>query len=170
MVSQSEACTKSVYLSMEAMGASPRLVVDGQGRKILQNQRMNELWKIPPHIAADKDDSVQVEFVTKRTKNNLRIMLPFPGLNHVLRGNGEAALDSSVNRLQGEGRFAAKEPEIQNRANAKDGDSRPLSPRPNPQQTAPPIVGGGRGDGGEGRNGEARGIAPIGSGHPVRPF
>ena len=44
------------------------LVVDNQGRKILQNQRMSELWKIPPPIAEDKNDGVQIEFVTQRTK------------------------------------------------------------------------------------------------------
>ncbi len=45
------------------------LVVDSQGKKLLQNRRMNELWKIPPHIADDPDDSKQVEFVATRTKN-----------------------------------------------------------------------------------------------------
>ena len=45
------------------------LVVDNQGRKILQNQRMNELWKIPPHIAGDTDDAAQVQFVASQTKN-----------------------------------------------------------------------------------------------------
>ena len=45
------------------------LVVDDRGTKILQNQRMNDLWKIPPEIAGHTDDSVQVKFVTDRTKN-----------------------------------------------------------------------------------------------------
>ena len=45
------------------------LVVNDCGHKILQNQRMNDLWKIPAHISQDKDDSVQVEFVTNRTKH-----------------------------------------------------------------------------------------------------
>jgi PAS domain S-box-containing protein len=45
------------------------LVVDDKGKKILQNQRMNELWKIPPEIAGNKDASVQVKFVTDRTKS-----------------------------------------------------------------------------------------------------
>lgn len=39
------------------------LVVDSEGRKLLQNRRMNELWKIPPLIADDPDDSKQVQFV-----------------------------------------------------------------------------------------------------------
>jgi signal transduction histidine kinase/FixJ family two-component response regulator len=45
------------------------LVVDNQGRQILQNQRMNDLWKIPPDIAANDDDAAQLQFVTGRTKN-----------------------------------------------------------------------------------------------------
>jgi PAS domain S-box-containing protein len=45
------------------------LVVDPQGKKILQNQRMNELWKIPPQIAEDKDNAAQLQFVTGQAKN-----------------------------------------------------------------------------------------------------
>jgi PAS domain S-box-containing protein len=47
------------------------LVVDDHGHKILQNQRLNQLWKIPPLIAKNKDDAVQLEFVSKLTKNPL---------------------------------------------------------------------------------------------------
>lgn len=45
------------------------LVVDNRGKKVLQNRRMNELWKLPPHIVEDKDDAAQIVFVTNRTKN-----------------------------------------------------------------------------------------------------
>jgi signal transduction histidine kinase/ActR/RegA family two-component response regulator len=45
------------------------LVVDNNNRKILQNQRMNELWKIPPAIVADPDDAQQIAFVAGRTRN-----------------------------------------------------------------------------------------------------
>jgi PAS domain S-box-containing protein len=45
------------------------LVVDNQGKKILQNQRFNEIWEIPPHISQDPDDARQVEFVAPKTKN-----------------------------------------------------------------------------------------------------
>jgi PAS domain S-box-containing protein len=45
------------------------LVVDSQGRKVLQNDRMSEVWKIPPEIAQDKDDARQVRFVIGRVKN-----------------------------------------------------------------------------------------------------
>jgi PAS domain S-box-containing protein len=44
------------------------LVVDSEGRKLLQNRRMNELWEIPPHIADDPDDSKQIQFVMGRVK------------------------------------------------------------------------------------------------------
>jgi PAS domain S-box-containing protein len=49
------------------------LVVDDQGKKILQNQRMNELWKIPQHIAEDKDNAAQIQFVANQTKNPQQI-------------------------------------------------------------------------------------------------
>ena len=45
------------------------LVVNDQGKKILQNQRLNELWKIPLQVADDADDSAQVKFVAGRTKH-----------------------------------------------------------------------------------------------------
>ncbi len=45
------------------------LVVDNEGKKILQNQRMNGLWKIPPPLAEDKDDAAQIQFITSQTKN-----------------------------------------------------------------------------------------------------
>ncbi|OYY74075.1 MAG: hypothetical protein B7Y40_06570 [Gammaproteobacteria bacterium 28-57-27] len=39
------------------------LVVDSQGRKILQNKRMIELFKIPVEVAAAPDDGPQLQFV-----------------------------------------------------------------------------------------------------------
>jgi len=44
------------------------LVVDSAGKKLLQNRRLNELWKIPPHIADDTDDNPQLQFVLGRVK------------------------------------------------------------------------------------------------------
>ena len=57
------------------------LVVDNQGRKILQNRRMTELWKIPPHIAENKDDAPQIQFVAGRTKNSRQFMDKIAHLN-----------------------------------------------------------------------------------------
>jgi PAS domain S-box-containing protein len=45
------------------------LVVDAQGKNILQNQRTVELWKIPQHIADNNDDETQVQHVMGMTKN-----------------------------------------------------------------------------------------------------
>ena len=40
------------------------LVVDSQGKKILQNKRVHELWKTPPHFMNDEDDRRQLEWIT----------------------------------------------------------------------------------------------------------
>jgi PAS domain S-box-containing protein len=45
------------------------LVVDEQGRKILQTQRTNELWKIPPEMVENQNDAEQVKFVAESTRN-----------------------------------------------------------------------------------------------------
>jgi PAS domain S-box-containing protein len=45
------------------------LVVDNEGRKIIQNKRFTEIWKIPPEIADDPDDRRQIEFAKSRTKD-----------------------------------------------------------------------------------------------------
>jgi PAS domain-containing protein len=45
------------------------LVVDRQNKKILQNDRFNDLLKIPRHIAEDKDDEEQLRWVTDAVKN-----------------------------------------------------------------------------------------------------
>ena len=44
-------------------------VVDEQGKKLLQNQRMTDLWKIPRHIADEKDDAAQIQYITSRAIN-----------------------------------------------------------------------------------------------------
>ena len=44
------------------------LVVDNQGRKIIQNQRAIDLWKIPQDIVDNNDDEKQVQFVRNQTK------------------------------------------------------------------------------------------------------
>jgi two-component system sensor histidine kinase/response regulator len=45
------------------------LVVDREGRKILQNQRMIELWNIPQQAAEETDDGPQREWVTNQMKD-----------------------------------------------------------------------------------------------------
>ena len=45
------------------------LVVDPAGKKILQNQRLNDLFKIPASISSDSDDAPQFKFVTQSMKD-----------------------------------------------------------------------------------------------------
>ena len=45
------------------------LIVDNQGKKIIQNQRTVELWKIPQNIADNNDDEAQVQHVKSMTRN-----------------------------------------------------------------------------------------------------
>jgi len=50
------------------------LVVDAHGKKILQNRRLTELFKIPPPITEGKEDAAQIEFVTNQMKNPRQFM------------------------------------------------------------------------------------------------
>jgi PAS domain S-box-containing protein len=45
------------------------LIVDENGRKIIQNPRLNELWKIPRPVAENDDDRQTIEFVKNRTRD-----------------------------------------------------------------------------------------------------
>jgi two-component system cell cycle sensor histidine kinase/response regulator CckA len=45
------------------------LVVDSEGKKLLQNQRMIDLWKIPHDIADERDDNNRLQWVANRTKD-----------------------------------------------------------------------------------------------------
>ena len=45
------------------------LVVDNQGRKLLQNQQMTRLWKIPQEIADDPNEERQLAWVTTMVRN-----------------------------------------------------------------------------------------------------
>lgn len=50
------------------------LVVDAQKQKILMNERLASIWKIPDEVAAEKDDFRQVEYVANQTKNPSEFM------------------------------------------------------------------------------------------------
>lgn len=45
------------------------LIVDRRGRKLVQNRRLNELWKIPHAIAENSDSACQFNFFATQTTN-----------------------------------------------------------------------------------------------------
>lgn len=45
------------------------LIVDSAGNKVLQNQRMIDLWNLPPQVAGEVDDRKQLEWVTSQIKH-----------------------------------------------------------------------------------------------------
>jgi two-component system, cell cycle sensor histidine kinase and response regulator CckA len=61
---------KSAFLEAQVNSSLDGImVVNSEGKKILQNQRLNQLWKIPPGIASEVDDRKQVQFVLQKVKN-----------------------------------------------------------------------------------------------------
>jgi len=50
------------------------MVVDSEQRKIIQNQRVNDLWKIPPEIADDPDANKQLQWVMKMTRDPAKFL------------------------------------------------------------------------------------------------
>jgi len=57
------------------------LVVDEQGRKILQNQRATELLRIPPEIADGSDDAAQLNWVTEQAAQPEQFLARVQDLN-----------------------------------------------------------------------------------------
>jgi len=50
------------------------MVVDNQGKILLQNQRLSELWKIPPEIFGNKNDAAQLEYVARQAQDQEQFM------------------------------------------------------------------------------------------------
>ncbi len=44
------------------------LIVDGEGKRILVNQRLLDIWKVPQYIRDDEDDTPLLQYVTSITK------------------------------------------------------------------------------------------------------
>jgi PAS domain S-box-containing protein len=56
----------------EAIADSPLdgiVVVDCEGKVVHENSRLLELWDIPPAVANEQDDAIQVRYVAHRTKD-----------------------------------------------------------------------------------------------------
>ncbi|MFZ4597356.1 MAG: response regulator [Terrimicrobiaceae bacterium] len=67
---QEEMLWKTAFLEAQVNSSlDATIVVNEEGRKILQNQQVVDLFRIPPHIANDPDDKIQVRWVTEVTKN-----------------------------------------------------------------------------------------------------
>lgn len=67
---QEELKWKSAFLEAQVNSTIDGvIVVDPQGRKILQNQRVADLFKIPRHIVEDPDDTRQVHWVMDMTRD-----------------------------------------------------------------------------------------------------
>ncbi len=66
------------------------LVVDEQGRKLLQNRRMAALWKIPPEIAHSPDDQSQIDYVTTKIRDPEKFAAQ---IAHLYRHPGETSRD-----------------------------------------------------------------------------
>jgi two-component system cell cycle sensor histidine kinase/response regulator CckA len=67
---QEELTWKTAFLEAQVNSTLDGIiVVDQQGRKILQNQRTADLFKIPRHIVDDPDDTAQIRWVTDMTRH-----------------------------------------------------------------------------------------------------
>jgi PAS domain S-box-containing protein len=70
-LSNAELLSKTAFFEAQVNSALDGiLIVDHEGQKILQNQRMIDLWEIPPEIAGNSDDRLQLEWVTKQIKES----------------------------------------------------------------------------------------------------
>jgi PAS domain S-box-containing protein len=67
---EAELVWKTAFLEAQVNSALDGiLVVDSQGRQILRNQRLNELWKYPRLLIDTGDNAAQIQFAASRTKN-----------------------------------------------------------------------------------------------------
>jgi PAS domain S-box-containing protein len=76
---------KTALLEAQVNASLDGIMVVDKGRKILQNQQVNDLLKIPRHIAESDDDKARVEWIRGRTKDpeqfydKVAYMLAHPG-------------------------------------------------------------------------------------------
>lgn len=67
---EEELRSKSAFLEAQVLNSIDGiLVVDSQGKKILQNQRLADMWDIPPPIANEVDDERQLQFAMNQTSH-----------------------------------------------------------------------------------------------------
>ena len=66
------------------------LVIDSQGRHILQNQRAIDMWKIPQHVLDDKDDGRWLNHMAGMAKHDRRLQRK---VDHLRRHPDETSRD-----------------------------------------------------------------------------
>ncbi|MGP8200344.1 MAG: response regulator [Limisphaerales bacterium] len=67
---QDEVRWKTAFLEAQVTSSMDGiLVVDQAGKTALQNQRFLDLWKLPPHIAAQESDATRFRWAADMTKN-----------------------------------------------------------------------------------------------------
>ncbi|HVO66677.1 MAG TPA: PAS domain S-box protein [Syntrophales bacterium] len=68
-LAQEELIWKTAFLEAQVEATTDGiLVVDSNNRKILINQYLLDLWKVPQHVRDDKDDTSLLQYVTSLTK------------------------------------------------------------------------------------------------------
>jgi PAS domain S-box-containing protein len=73
-----ELSRKTAFLESQTEAAiDGLLVVDSKGQRILTNQQLLKMWKVPKHIAEDKNDETLLQYVVSMIKD------PEPFLNKV---------------------------------------------------------------------------------------
>jgi PAS domain S-box-containing protein len=66
---EAELRQKTALLEAQVNASLDGIIIVDKGRKILQNQQVNDLLKIPRHIAENDDDEVQVKWVKSLAKH-----------------------------------------------------------------------------------------------------
>jgi two-component system, cell cycle sensor histidine kinase and response regulator CckA len=61
---------KTALLEAQVNASLDGILIVDQGKKILQNQQINDLLKIPQHIADNDDDEAQIEWIRGLAKNS----------------------------------------------------------------------------------------------------
>jgi PAS domain S-box-containing protein len=84
-LAEDEVQTKTAFLEAQVDSSLDGiLVVDNQGKIILQNQHMIDIWKIPPNLTKDADDKKQLEFASTQVKNPAEFIAKVAHINSQL--------------------------------------------------------------------------------------
>lgn len=83
--------SRTAFLEAQANSALDGIMmVDIHGKKVFQNQRLVDLWKVPQEFADDPDDTRQLDFALSQTKNPQQFA---ERVAHLVANPGETARD-----------------------------------------------------------------------------